>query len=365
MGKYIKVFDEHSQYETFRDGEDYLIPNVSYCIQEDEVHYNYIDPFKGHEYVDLGLPSGTLWAKMNVGATTEKEAGLYFAWGETTGYTANQVGTDKNFSWSDYALTEDSGSTMSKYNETDGKVLLDLEDDAAHVSMGGDWHMPNRAQCIELLKQTKNGFVTNSGAFTQYAWDDSNGYSSPTSTTTTISGWDTAGYFFFKNSYTSVTDAITAEDYLFIPAAGGCEGGRVNNVGNSGGVWASALYSVAVKVAWYFYFYSGRAGVDSSGRFCGKSVRGVVGETPKLISHTWYEDHLEIVLSKSATNAKLIYQRVQGPDPAPEEITLTSSDGITWTTSELSNQYGHCADITVVADGIVIGGWSERSGCLS
>ena len=234
--------------------------------------------FNGHEYVDLGLTSKTKWAKKNVGASSEKEAGLYFAWGETQGYAASQVGTDKNFSWSDYALTEDSGSTMSKYNATDNKTHLELTDDAAAVNMGGDWHMPNRAQCIELFKETKNGFVTNAGAFTQYAWDDSNGYSSPTQTTATIDNWNTAGYFFFKNSYTSVTDAITAEDYLFIPAAGGCEDGEVYDVGDFGYVWASALNSEDVKYAWYFYFYSVKAGVGSNyGRFCGLSVRGVVG----------------------------------------------------------------------------------------
>lgn len=235
----------------------------------------------GHEYVDLGLPSGTLWATMNVGASSEKDAGLYFAWGETQGYAASQVGTgegQKAFSWSDYALTEDSGSTMSKYNASDNKTNLELTDDAAHVNWGGDWHMPNRAQCIELFKETKNGFVTNAGAFTQYAWDDNNGYSRPTSTTATISNWDTAGYFFFKNSYTSVTDAISAEDYLFVPAAGSCGDGKVVNVGNYGGVWASALYSEGVEGAWNFYFNSGRAGVDGSYRFSGQSVRGVVGQ---------------------------------------------------------------------------------------
>lgn len=47
----------------------------------------------GHEYVDLGLPSGTLWANMNVGANSETDNGLYFAWGETTGYTADQIGS--------------------------------------------------------------------------------------------------------------------------------------------------------------------------------------------------------------------------------------------------------------------------------
>ena len=51
------------------------------------------DPYNGHEYVDLGLPSGTLWAKCNVGAETETDYGLYFQWGDTQGYTADQIGT--------------------------------------------------------------------------------------------------------------------------------------------------------------------------------------------------------------------------------------------------------------------------------
>lgn len=241
--------------------------------------------FNGHEYVDLGLPSGTLWAKMNVGASSETEAGLYFAWGETQGYTASQVGTDKNFSWSDYKYG--TNSNLTKYNASDNKTHLELTDDAAAANMGGDWHMPNRAQCIELFKETKNGFVTNAGAFTQYAWSDSNGYSSPTSTTATISNWDTAGYFFFKNSYTSVTDAISAEDYLFIPAAGICGDGKVNNVGNNGNVWASALSSEYVENAWYFGFNSDEAGVYGYGYRCdGQSVRGVVGQMDEITDET-------------------------------------------------------------------------------
>ena len=238
------------------------------------------DAFNGHEYVDLGLPSGTLWAKMNVGAESETDYGLYFAWGETEGYADAST---KAFSWSDYKWTENDGDTMSKYNATDGLTHLELADDAAAVNMGGDWHIPNRAQCIELFKETKNGFVTNAGAFTQYAWDDSNGYSSPTQTTATIDNWNTAGYFFFKNTYTSVTDAITAEDYLFFPAAGSCEDGEVYDVGNYGSVWASALGSEDVEGAWIFGFASGRAGVHGSGRCFGQSVRGVVGQMDEII----------------------------------------------------------------------------------
>lgn len=234
------------------------------------------DAFNGHEYVDLGLPSGTKWAKMNVGASSEKDAGLYFAWGETEGYSDAST---KAFSWSDYKWTEDEGDTMSKYNATDDKTVLDLEDDAAHVNMGGDWYMPNVAQCFELFKETKNGFVTSAGAFTEYVWDDTEGCSIPTETTATISGWNTAGYFFFKNSYTSVTDAITAEDYLFVPAAGYCGNGVFSMVGVSGIVWASALYSENVERAWGFGFASNGAGVDHSSDRCkGKAVRGVVGQ---------------------------------------------------------------------------------------
>jgi len=289
MAKHLKLFDNHDDYLDFKGTSDFILPNVSHCIEENEVHYNPLaDPYNGKAYVDLGLTSGTKWAKMNVGASSEKDAGLYFAWGETQGYTASQVGTDKQFSWNDYALTEDSGSTMSKYNASDNKTHLELTDDAAAANMGGDWHMPNRAQCIELFKETKNGFVTNEGVFTQYAWDDNNGYSSPTtSTTATISNWNTAGYFFFKNSYTSVTDAITAEDYLFVPAAGDCGDGEVFDVGNLGNVWASALGSGGVKLAWSFNFGSGGAGVGNyGGRYGGQSVRGVVGQMDEITDET-------------------------------------------------------------------------------
>lgn len=277
MKKYLRLFQNHNDYSHFKGTSDFILPNVSHCVQENEVHYNpLVDPYNGKAYVDLGLTSGTKWAKMNVGASSETDAGLYFAWGETQGYSG--ITDTKKFSWKDYALTEDRGSTMSKYNASDNKTHLELTDDAAAVNMGGDWHMPNRAQCIELFKETKNGFVTNAGAFTQYAWDDSNGYSSPTSTTTTISGWVTAGFFFFKSDVSDMDAAVTSGDYLFVPAAGYCEDGGVYNVGDFGYVWASALNSESVKNAWGFYFISDGAGVDGNySRYSGRSVRGVVG----------------------------------------------------------------------------------------
>ena len=113
----------------------------------------------GHSYVDLGLPSGTLWATMNVGASKPSDYGQYFQWGDTNGYTADQVGKDKQFNWEDYKFSiNGSRYDFSKYGYT-----FQLEDDAAHVNMGGDWHMPTNEQIEELFNSTDFKFTTLDG----------------------------------------------------------------------------------------------------------------------------------------------------------------------------------------------------------
>lgn len=89
----------------------------------------------GYDYVDLGLPSGTLWATCNIGASSPEEYGDYFAWGETK--------TKSAFNWNNYFDTYDGGKTFIKYNPNGGKTVLDIEDDAAHVIWGGDWRIPS------------------------------------------------------------------------------------------------------------------------------------------------------------------------------------------------------------------------------
>ena len=89
-------------------------------------------PSQEHEWVDLGLPSGTLWATCNVGANAPEEYGDYFAWGETA--------PKDYYDWSTYKWCKGSYNTMTKYctnssygynGFTDGKTELDPEDDAA------------------------------------------------------------------------------------------------------------------------------------------------------------------------------------------------------------------------------------------
>lgn len=287
MKKYLRLFKNHNDYSEFKKTNDFKLPNISHCEQENEVHYNPISHYNGHAYVDLGLPSGTKWAKMNVGASSEKESGIYYAWGETD-FKENQFGAPKRFTWGTYKFNPSGdGSTFNKYNAIDNKKHLELNDDAAHVNWGGDWHMPNRTQYIELLSETKNGYIDGT-VFTQYAWDSRKGYSSPTSTKATISDWNKSGHFFFKKSYTSVTDAISHKDYLFIPSAGyyidkALCGVTHDGFGHDGGVWASALGSTGVEYARDFCFAGDKAGVWYDNRYYGLPVRGVVGQMDELI----------------------------------------------------------------------------------
>lgn len=124
----------------------------------------------GYQAVDFGLPSGLKWAKYNVGANTETDYGLYFQWGDSQGYTADQVGSSegqKYFGWADYKYGNGTSNLdengMTKYNLTDEKTSLDAEDDAATVNMGGGWRMPTQGEINELITYTTASITTVNG----------------------------------------------------------------------------------------------------------------------------------------------------------------------------------------------------------
>ena len=124
----------------------------------------------GHAYVDLGLPSGTLWATMNVGASNITDYGNYYAWGEVKTKTEQGKADDyseETYKWlSIVTATDEFGfettvKTFTKYwpeganvtNYTgivDNKFVLDVEDDAAAVNWGGSWRMPTQNEWDEL-----------------------------------------------------------------------------------------------------------------------------------------------------------------------------------------------------------------------
>ena len=229
--KYITLFEQQTAFDEAKSTLDR--PNVSYVKETDNV-YSLAVGGVTYEYVDLGL--SVKWAKCNVGAEKETDAGLYFAWGETTGYTESQVGTDKRFSWSDYKYGN-SSSNLTKYNQSDGKTVLESADDTASQIMGGDWRMPTQSECQELLDNTTN------------EWTQVNGVN---------------GRKFTASNGNSI----------FIPAAGFCRDGSVS-AGGYGNVWSSSRSTSYPRNAWYLSFNSGNCGVNGSDRYYGRSVRGV------------------------------------------------------------------------------------------
>ena len=194
-----------------------------------------------YEYVNLGLPSGTLWAKCNVGARKPSDYGLYFQWGDTSGYTADQVGKDKQFNWNNYKWSIDgSSSNFSKYTTTG--ATLELADDAANANMGGTWHMPTPEQIQELINETDNIWTTQDG----------------------VNG----------RLFTSKKDDSKS---IFIPAAGFASNGLLCDSGSCGYVWSSVLSAGNVSYGQGLIFFSSYVYLDNCGRYGGFSVRGVIG----------------------------------------------------------------------------------------
>ena len=192
-----------------------------------------------HEYVDLGLPSGLLWATCNIGADAPEDYGDYFAWGETT--------TKSEYNWSTYQYCNGSSSTLTKYctnadygNDgfVDNLTTLLPEDDAATANWGGDWRMPTYDNWVELYQNTT---VT---------WTTQNGVN---------------GRLFTASNGNS----------LFLPAAGYLNNSSLNYAGSYGSYWSSSLYTDYPSYAWILYFYSGYYGMNGYYRYYGQSVRPV------------------------------------------------------------------------------------------
>ncbi len=150
---------------------------------------------KTHEVVDLGL--SVKWATCNIGAETAYETGDYFAWGETSTRSDLQW---KNYNYAIFSENHNYNSSpypddFTKYNSTDGKTILDSEDDAATVNWGSDFRIPTHEEFAELFEKctwtwdsTNNGYwvagsngnsiflpvtgVRNGTSFSSYSMDD-------------------------------------------------------------------------------------------------------------------------------------------------------------------------------------------------
>ena len=216
--------------------------------------------------VDLGLPSGLLWEDRNIGAASPEDGGLYFQWGDVQGYTAKQVGTDKQFAsdWTDYKFG--TSSNFTKYNSADGKTVLDQEDDAVHVLLGGSWRLPTREDFNELIQNTDIVLVKTNGEEEAATVMKSGG----TWAFTFTSAETANGVKFYRKDDHS--------KFIFVPSSGYAYAGSVGVVGVYGGLWSSSLNPSDVIRAWYFEFNAprGYGRVPGGYRLSGFPLRGVL-----------------------------------------------------------------------------------------
>lgn len=114
----------------------------------DSVTFDLLDEtakYGGHEYVDLGLPSGLKWATCNLGADAPEEYGDFYAWAETE--TRTKFGNDNKYIVMTNVLKYSAGESVAN---ADGKTVLEPEDDVACALWGGSWRMPTEGEMQEL-----------------------------------------------------------------------------------------------------------------------------------------------------------------------------------------------------------------------
>ena len=155
------------------------------------------------EYVDLGL--SVKWATCNLGATKPSDYGHYYAWSETM--------VKGDYSWDTYKWGK--GNNITKYNDSDGKTVLDPEDDVATAKLGSPWRMPTKDEINELI-----------GGCT-WKWTKKNG----------VRGHEVKG-----------TNGKT----IFLPAAGTRKGFELLYTGESGFYWSASRASNEINKAFYF-----------------------------------------------------------------------------------------------------------------
>lgn len=232
---------------TANDGYQFVNWTENGCVVSTNANYTFsvtdnrtLVAHFDHAYVDLGLPSGTLWATCNIGANAPEDYGDYFAWGETE--------TKDTYNWSTYKWCNGNYNQLTKYctsssfgnnGFTDDLSVLLPEDDAATANWGGDWRIPTREEWDEFQNNTTSTWTTQNGVY---------------------------GRLF----------TATNGGSLFLPAAG-CRGDNsLFYDGMEGRYWSSLLVTSNPYGVWYLDFQPGYCYVGfHSYRYSGFPVRPV------------------------------------------------------------------------------------------
>ncbi len=215
------------------------IDSVTFAVQNQDDHSKVIN---GHKFIDLGLPSGVLWAETNLGAATAAADGEYYAWGETE--------PKSDYTWDTYKWTADGGNTFTKYVldslATDSVIALEAADDAATAIWGAPCRMPNSEEIDELRDEENCTWTWTSMA--------------------TADGGQADGY---------VVASTRNGNSIFIPASGYRVGESLGGHGSYGNFWSGVLTTDYSDYAYYLYFDSGYQDQFYDERYYGHTIRPV------------------------------------------------------------------------------------------
>ena len=200
-----------------------------------------IPPAPTIETVDLGLSSGTLWAKTNLGAQTETDYGNYYQWASTTPLHVEGTTVNPAADWELCPYTDSEGNP-SKYTGSDYDTLQTSDDVVSKQFTG--YRMPTQDDFQELIDETDNEWVED------FNGSGANGY-----------------------KFTSKSDS---SKYIFLPAAGYCNESSLGSVGEECNYWSSSLDTGNPSNAWYLYLDMEIVSMyNDSDRYYGFSIRPV------------------------------------------------------------------------------------------
>ena len=232
MKKFITKFDTTAELTTFSATTDFGRPHVSLTEDDSKVHYFGDVTHNEPEYVDLGL--SVKWATCNLGASSPEQPGKYYAWGETTGYTGEQIESSvRNFTSDEYDNNE--SKPASGFIGT-----LDAKYDAATKEFGSNWRIPTADEYQELLDRTTHEWVEN------YKGSGING--------STFTTWNGA--------------------VLFLPATGFASGG-IAYMDSNGMYSTSVSANHDVRTVLNMDYRGNMEISDDCGRYLGLSIRPV------------------------------------------------------------------------------------------
>ncbi len=219
-------------------------PENSNVVYAQTDYITLYDRFAAHipVFYDLGLPSGTLWSSVNLGATQSTDYGNYYAWGELSGYDEGKM----TFSWGNYAHAKGAPNMLTKYctkavygnnGFTDGRTQLLPSDDLPCQLYGYHYAIPTKADWEELVQHCRWVMMDNGTAYVR----GPNG------------------------------------NVIFLPMAGYRQGESRHDAGKAGYYWSSTLDANSPDDAWFVYFgYMGKPSQMDYYRSCGRSIRPVM-----------------------------------------------------------------------------------------